>query len=1160
MTLPAPLLADSPAVRTHLVETLRRDLVGPRRAGDSDLQAEILPARPSRWYLTGYLVPRDAPASQRSGLAETEGELGAIQGGADGLDDGSEDAAGTRQAYRPSSIGLSVLLPSQAVTIDVTASWGEYQAHPALDLPSLAASAAAETDGQVGSGPSVEPAADDPASLEADGQGTLNRLRWHRVPRQTTNTLPLPEDGTLATHPEPGAPGVELAVLCRAARLLIDDVERDVRAVTVFLVNNKPAKERHEDEAYLFQAALELYHEAGLISRPDLRVARSDDWDEQVNDLHYADVGELAVGHNAAAEWDGRGTYACTAWMPQAMVPRVEPHQGIAGERRMEVLGGLADHAAARAALDPLPAEYRTWIAAQRAGLGPLIPRRSAVAVRLLDQAEAAAGRIETGIASLADPRVLAAFKLANRAVAIAGRRRAAQERCRRGAAFDPAASRTPEWHPFQLAFILMGLRGLAEAGHPDREVVDLLFFPTGGGKTEAYLGLAAFTIALRRLCNPGLAGAGLAVLMRYTLRLLTLDQLGRAATVVCAMELERLADPAHWGDWPIEIALWVGQAATPNRMGMKGQPDPKRRTVRTRVLDFKAGKKRDPLPIKACPWCGSAFTAGSFELKPDYDAPRELHLLCADPTRQCEFHASKRRPLPIQAVDEPIYRRLPAFMIATLDKFAGMPWHGEIGAFFGGADRHDQHGFYGANDPGRGAPLPNPLLPPELIIQDELHLISGPLGTMAGLYEVALDRLCVRGEVRPKIIASTATVRRAEAQIRALFDRDRSAVFPPPGPDRRDSFFARTRDVADPSGRLYVGIAAPGGSPKVNFKRGAITLMAAAQRAWEAAAAGGANPADPYMTLVCYFNALRELGSARNMIEGEIQSSLARYGQHRRVGEAEPGLRSRQIDLETRELTSRESTDKVSETKERLAVPFGTKHRIDVALATNMISVGLDITRLGLMLVSGQPKTVSEYIQATSRVGRDDRRPGLVVVLLNTNKPRDRSHYERFRAWHEAFYRGVEAVSVTPFSPRALDRALAAVAIGLGRLGVASMTGDPCAGLIQTARPAVDTLAATFGRRAHRNDQALPAAEAAALSATVAARTRLMLDEWSGLAKSVEDAGGTLVYARQGKRLLREATPGATDGHFRAPRSLRDVEASVLVKVLNPVDGTELT
>lgn len=1154
---------DASAVRSHLVDTLQRDLVGPALGRDQDIQHEVLPARPSRWYLTGYLIPRGAPAPQRVTPAEAEGELGTIQGGADGLDDGGDDAAGTRQAFRPASIGLSVLLPGYVTDIEVQASWGAYHARSTLELP----------------GTEPDPAADDPASQEepedfgsdsadttdAAGQGTLNRLRWHRTPRSAAATLPLPADGRLATHPAPGAPGVELALLSRPVRLLIDGAERDLLAVTAFLVNNQPSQEHHEDEAYLFQAALELRHPDGLVSRPDPRPAQDGDPDAELNDLHYADVGELAVGHNVAAEWDGDGTgdatRAATAWMPLAMVPRVEPNRAIPGERRMAELGALPDLAAAQAALGPLPAAYRDWIAAQNdpvsGMLGKLTPRRAAVARRLLQQAEMVAARIEAGILALADPQVLAAFRLANRAVALASRRRDAQDRRRRGGAFDPDASRVPEWYPFQLAFILMGLPGLAEPLHPDREVVDLLFFPTGGGKTEAYLGLAAFTIALRRLRSPGLTGAGLAVLMRYTLRLLTLDQLGRAAAVVCAMELERLVDPAQWGDWPIEIALWVGQAATPNHMGRKGQADPQRRTMRTKVLDFTGGKKRDPLPIKTCPWCGTPFGPASFDLKPDYDVPRELRLLCVDPTRQCDFHAGKSRPLPVQAVDEPIYRRLPAFMIATVDKFAGMPWHGEIGGFFGGADRHDAAGFYGADDPGRGTPLPKALPPPDLVIQDELHLISGPLGTMAGLYEVALDRLCLRGTVRPKIVASTATVRRAEGQIRALFDRSGSTVFPPPGPDRRDSFFALMRPAADPSGRVYVGIAAPGGSPKVNFKRGAITLLAAAQRAWEA---GGRNAADPYMTMLCYFNALRELGSARNMIEGEIQSTLARYGGHRRVGEVEPGLRNRQIELGTPELTSRVPTAEVSETKERLAVPFGTKNRVDVALATNMISVGLDITRLGLMLVSGQPKTVSEYIQATSRVGRDDARPGLVVVLLNTNKPRDRSHYERFRAWHEAFYRGVEAVSVTPYSPRALDRALAAVVVGLGRLGEASMTGDPFAGLIRGVRPAVDALAAVFGARAGRSDGGLLPAEAAALAAGVARRTIGVLDDWCAFAKEVEDAGGSLVYARQGKRLLREATPGATIGHIRAPRSLRDVEASVLVKVLNPQDGTELT
>ena len=305
-------------------------------------------------------------------------------------------------------------------------------------------------------------------------------------------------------------------------------------------------------------------------------------------------------------------------------------------------------------------------------------------------------------------------------------------------------------------------------------KTVDLLFFPTGGGKTEAYLGLSAFTIALRRLRNPGLAGAGLTVLMRYTLRLLTLDQLQRAAGLICALELERLAAPDRLGTWPIEIGLWVGSGATPNRMGRKGEPDPRRRTVRMKVLDFVNNtKKPQPLPIERCPWCSTAFEPDSFRLKPTSDSPTRLDLFCAN--RACDFSFGQvRARFPMHAVDEPIYRRLPAFMIATVDKFAGMPWTGEIAGFFGmGRNATTQTGFYSAAEPGRGQALPTPMMPPDLVIQDELHLISGPLGSMTGLYEnrtrCALPARTVDGkEVRPKIVASTATVRSAEKQIAA--------------------------------------------------------------------------------------------------------------------------------------------------------------------------------------------------------------------------------------------------------------------------------------------------------------------------------------------------------------------------------------------------------
>ena len=316
---------------------------------------------------------------------------------------------------------------------------------------------------------------------------------------------------------------------------------------------------------------------------------------------------------------------------------------------------------------------------------------------------------------------------------------------------------------------------------------------------------------------------------MRYTLRLLTLDQLGRATSLICALELEREKDVEKLGEWPFEIALWVGNAATPNKMGRKG--DKFKETARKKTIDFKNDdRKPSPIPLEACPWCGGKFSNNSFTLKPNPDHPTNLIVHCSGrgDSRDCEFTGNAGRPLPIVAVDEPIYDRLPCFMIATVDKFAAMPWTGEVGKFFGRAQRYDKHGFYGPCKPGVGTPLPKgELLPPELIIQDELHLISGPLGTVAGLYEAALDELCHRDvdgvRIGPKVIASTATVRRAENQIRALFNRQAVDIFPPPGPDRRDSFFAKTDPPEVSNARLYTGIAAPGRSPKKDLSQGSV-------------------------------------------------------------------------------------------------------------------------------------------------------------------------------------------------------------------------------------------------------------------------------------------------------------------------------------------------
>jgi hypothetical protein len=777
----------------------------------------------------------------------------------------------------------------------------------------------------------------------------------------------------------------------------------------------------------------------------------------------------------------------------------------------MDALSRLADGNDARSKLQPMVELYEKWIGRQDALIPSSPARRNEIGKELLSRARVAADRIDKGIALLDDPVCLEAFRLANKVMAAAARRRFGVMQGK------PAESVEPAWRPFQLAFILMSLRGISDPAHDDREVVDLLFFPTGGGKTEAYLGLAAYTLLLRRLRDPSVGSAGVAVLMRYTLRLLTLDQLGRAATLICALELERQQDVTKLGEWPFEIGLWVGRAATPNRMGSKDENYPD--TARRKTISYwNDSSKSAPIPLDECPWCGTKFQRESFRLsangKANRDNPTDLTVACLN--RKCDF--TRDRQLPILAVDEPIYRRLPCFLIATVDKFAALPWKGETGKFFGRADRYDRQGFYGPCEPGRGTLLPTGrLAPPALIIQDELHLISGPLGTMAGLYETALDELSIiekdGHKIRPKIVASTATVRRAETQIRALFNRRVVDIFPPPGPDRRDSFFAETLSPEQSNARLYLGVAAQGRSPKVVMLRVYLALLGAGQQWYSALKRKDDwNPADPYMTVVGYFNALRELGGARRLIEDEIRNRLAGYASRRRVGEDEGLFVDRKIEYEPVELTSRIDTGRVAEAKRRLALAFFKDKKVDVAIATNMISVGLDIVRLGLMVVFGQPKTSAEYIQATSRVGRDADRPGLVVTILNVHKPRDRSHYERFAAYHETFYRSVEATSVTPFSPRALDKGLAATLVAMSRQGFDVLTPPRGAAEILKHRTKLDSVVDSLSQRAYSHRLGSDA-ERDRLKQRARQRALDLLDDWSKVAQEQQNVGAGLQY-----------------------------------------------
>ena len=660
----------------------------------------------------------------------------------------------------------------------------------------------------------------------------------------------------------------------------------------------------------------------------------------------------------------------------------------------------------------------------------------------------------------------LAAFRFANQAMYLQRvHTLAAEARTRDDTlSLDEALTSVDEpknhsWRPFQLAFVLLNLPALADPTHPDRAdggtaLADLLWFPTGGGKTEAYLGLTAFVLAVRRL-QEGLGGfdtrAGVAVLMRYTLRLLTIQQFQRAAALVCACETLRRSDPAVWGQVPFRIGLWVGARVTPNRTDdasdwLKQQRGGKRPP--TRALG-------SPHQLVSCPWCGSGLEPGR-DITVDVLSRRTL-ITCPDPF--CPFGPGVHDGdgLPVVVVDEEIYRLLPSLIIGTVDKFAQLTWRGETEGLFGRVSKRcTRHGYVTADTmaekwelhtdtsqhPAKGAEPPGriekvaPLRPPDLIIQDELHLISGPLGSMVGLYEAAVDRLATwelaHGKrARPKVIASTATARRAPRQIGALFDR-RTEVFPPPGLDIGDSFFARQRPTSPGAdlyapGRRYVGICAHGIRMKSTLIRVYVSALGAAQKLHEKY---GKNPVtDPYMTLVGYFNSLRDLGGMRRLVEDEVSARLTRAN--------ERGL-ARRYDPLLRELTSRLSSTDIPEVLDHLMVPFvkdrpkGDRPPIDVLLATSMIAVGVDVPRLGMMVVANQPKSSAEYVQATSRIGR--RAPGLVFTVFNWARPRDLSHYETFEHFHATIYRQVEALSVTPFADRAVDRGLTGVLVALVR------------------------------------------------------------------------------------------------------------------------------
>lgn len=1113
-------------IRRRLVEALHADLIGPFVPPDHPSGGEeVLPLPPSRWYLTGFLAPQGARTPEVDDEDSQEGGL-ASDNDSQAEDAGDAQQDKTKRPVRfPASMGLSVFLPpGEGDHLEVDLSFADYD--------------------------KVETAED---------REERKSVGWKRVPHEE-RAIKIPLDRAVLE----GRDGVRVpntSGLCFRGELRTTDIDGlppGARMLSLFLVNERPVRDKDRDESFVFQVRFALRHEPGFLSRPNRRGEDADDEDQKVLALNFRDKVEWAVGHNTSValpvvDAEGHVHRLETTQLPEHEVKRVDHVSFDDVLTRMAALAKLDGDGLERG-LSPLVEAYSRWIDEQR--MEPL-PRQALEDTRaeLMKKATGVRDRMREGIALLKnDAEVREAFSLANQAMYVAALQSDTLREDRRY-----KDGKEPEWRPFQLAFVLLNLASIADPKRPDRKVCDLIYFPTGGGKTEAYLGLIAFTLVLRRLrgkAHPH-EGRGVAVILRYTLRLLTLDQLGRAATLMCALEEIRRRDPKKLGNARFTVGLWVGASATANRL----------KDVHRALHDYTPGQQSSPFPLTTCPWCGTDIRTTNVKLvdaagKPSKTKYTRAVVYCEG--ARCLFTESKRpgQGLPVLFVDEQIYQETPDFIVATVDKYAMVPWRGEAGMLFGRATHVDERRAYGVmHKPPKGAtPLPEGLPPPELIVQDELHLISGPLGTMVGLYEAAVDYLCERvvdGErYGPKVICSTATVRRAREQIRALFGRE-MALFPPRGINEGDNFFSKLKD--DDWGRLYVGIGAPGRALRAVSVRAYATLLAAAQKHFDPKGPPE-QPADPYMTLVGYFNSLRELGGMRRLVEDEIRNRVLGFDQGKRPRNfvaLHPWAADRRLKMPA-ELTSREPTERVKDTKRRLAARRAAEdpEPLDVVLASNMISVGLDVDRLGLMVVTGQPKTTSEYIQATSRVGRAY--PGLVVTCLNVFRPRDRSHYERFVSYHESFYRDVEATTVTPFSGQTLDRGLVGTLLTMIRHGVEEL-GPPTGVMrIHENRSKAEQLLDWLVERArHHRDWENEEAEAR-IADLVRRRGRDFLDSWERIVDKARKGAAERIYSGldnvkdEGKALMYTATDEPPDDHdarqFEAPTSMRDVEPSVPV------------
>jgi hypothetical protein len=953
----------------EIISHLKTDLIGP-----VSIDEILTNIKPLDYYGMGILWPKGIKESEHSLLrldsqdelqfeTDDENTIKIPSDDFDELEDETQDANDSiknANKYKPSSMAITVMVLNTTKTLEVKFEYAKY-------IHSI-------------------------NERKMNDKTYIDHL-YKRQPYSTIKIISIPNkccQELIALDDDAHSNNFQLSLHVRK-------MFKTTKLITIAISNHTEAQQKIilQNEKSLFQCHLELSLLDGFQPLYDPIENTNYDNETLINNILYRDVNNYAYGHGCSVnvlEINNKIQSIHSEFIPSQQVCQMMP-----GNIQTDIIlknkyWASIDRQEGCNQLKKFVLEYLDWFTNIRKQ--SLAVADNDVHNLIMEKIEECIKRLNSGIETLLNnDKAWEAFILMHEAMLL-------QRKNTKKINDDEIA-----WYPFQIAYIIQIIPDIVDKNSEYRNVVDLLWFPTGGGKTEAYLGVSAFCIFYRRL-SENIGINGVTVIMRYTLRLLTIQQFERSMALICACEYLRKKYKGRIPGDEISIGLWIGKGMTPNKLNGEGGAS----EVLFRLFENPNAKiiEGNPIQVTVCPWCGSKI---GLEGYPKVDRKQELKSLTIHcPNEICEFHEK----LPIYLVDEEIYLKKPTLILSTIDKFARITWEPNSDSLFGIGD-----------------------LPPGLIIQDELHLISGPLGSLAGIYEIAVDELCKKNAIcgsSPKIIASTATAKNAPIQIKNLYNK-RTFQFPPNGITINDSFFAKTANTSERPARTYLGLCEPGGSMADLIIR--VYAVFFYMRELFKRQNKDTQIIDQFFTVIGYFNTIKNLGASTSIIQDRVDAYMkSLYAIKFREETSRYNMTYKSINFDKHdELTSRKSSKEIKDILSRLDVTYSNKDCYSYVLASNMLSVGIDINRLGLMTIYNQPKTNSEYIQATSRVGR--KYPGLVTVLFNNMRTRDKSYYEQFNYYHKVFYKYVESTSVTPFSSRAIEKALHCVFIALIRLRV---------------------------------------------------------------------------------------------------------------------------